>query len=172
MGLNVTPPHCNRAHYGEKGSRCWGRRISGPATWVDSFRNWNLCFSAHIRPLHTFLAQWVPKAMQRALSNYWCTNSKAPHERKHLKWIAEASVLCKLKHEHTDLRKFDDLYGEKWKIRDCALARALDQNSYSVHESCKCRTKRVNFWFFWEKVANPFFRSILTTTCTASLKLL
>ncbi len=55
---------------------------------------------------------------------------------KRLKWFAEASVVCKRKQAPTDLRKFDDLYGEKLKIKDCGLARTLAQNSHSVHESC------------------------------------
>ncbi len=55
--------------------------------------------------------------------------SRITHERKHLKWFAEASVLCNRKQRTMKHQKFDDLYtnGEKWKIKDCAFASALDK---------------------------------------------
>ncbi len=58
-----------------------------------------------------------------------------PDERKRLKWFAEASGLCKRKHGPMDLRKFVDLYGEKWKIKDCELARTLAQKPQPLPES-------------------------------------
>ncbi len=63
------------------------------------------------------------------------TSCKVTDERKRLKWFAEASVLCKRKQAPTDLRKFDDLYGEKWKINDCGLIRTLAQKPQPLPES-------------------------------------
>ncbi len=50
-----------------------------------------------------------------------------------MKWFAEASGLCKKrKRAPTDLRKFVDLYGEKWKIKDCGLIRKLYEKHVAV----------------------------------------
>ncbi len=34
-----------------------------------------------------------------------------------------------------DLRKFVDLYGEKWKIKDCGLIRTLDEKPQPLPDS-------------------------------------
>ncbi len=52
-----------------------------------------------------------------------------------MKGFAEPSVLCKQKQAPTDLQKFDDLYGEKWKIKDCELVRSFAQKPPLLPES-------------------------------------
>ncbi len=89
--------------------------------------------------------------------------NSVPDERKRLKWFAEASGLCKRKHGPTDLRKFVDFYGEKWKIKDCGLTN--NQRAMLMRHI----TRYVTFYLAVGKWFNAFFLSTVVVVVTCRL---